>query len=209
VRAKLTREVAVQPAALRLSGKPGLAHEITVTDRRAKPMEIAAVAVSSNKIAVLDEGRWERSAEGWVRKVHVRLSADCPAGRHEEVVQIVGIDEDYRDIRVNVSANRTDTMRYAISPSEARLSCEAGKGGETMVLIRDAEGQVVQIESAEADDPALSVRFAEQPQATAALRISAAPGATPQRWSSVRVRVRTPVAQTVVVPVTVQANPAR
>src|SRR5439155_10815963 len=55
VRAKLTREVAIQPAALRLSGKPGLAHEIVLMDRRAKPMELAAVAVSSNKIAVLDE----------------------------------------------------------------------------------------------------------------------------------------------------------
>src|SRR5262249_6697456 len=109
VRAKLTREVAVQPAALRLAGKPGLAHEITITDRRAKPMEIAAVAVSSNKIAVLDDGRWEKSAEGWVRKVHVRLTADCPPGRHEEIVQIVGNDEDYRDVRVNVSVSRTDT----------------------------------------------------------------------------------------------------
>src|SRR5262245_46667501 len=77
VRAKLTREVGVQPAALRLSGKPGLAHEITVTDRRAKPMEIAAVAVSSTKIAVLDDGRWQRTADGWERKVHVRLTADC------------------------------------------------------------------------------------------------------------------------------------
>ncbi len=202
VRAKLTREVGVQPAALRLSGKPGLAHEITLTDRRVKPMEIAGVAVSSNKIAVLDDGRWERTSDGWVRKVHVRLTADCPAGRHEEIVQIVGNDPDYRDMRVAVNVNRTDTLRYAISPGEARLSCEAGKGGETIVLIREAEGQAVQIESADADDPALSCRFDERSQATAQLRIVAAPGATPQRWSSVRVRMRAPMAQTVVVPVT-------
>jgi hypothetical protein len=210
VRAKLTREVSVQPAALRLSGKPGLAHEITLTDRRAKPMEITSVATSSSNIAVLDESGWQRTDDGWQRKLRVRLAADCPAGKHEEIVQLVSSDPDYREMRIEVNVNRTDTMRYAVSPGEARLTCEAGKGGETLVLIRDAEGQPVQIESAEPDDAALTCRFSEQAQATSTLRIIAAAGATPQRWSSVRVRMKAPAAQTVAVPVTVlQANPAR
>src|SRR5262249_46320710 len=48
VKANLVREVSLEPSAIRLFGGPGLTHEITLTDRRAKPFEIVAVRSSSN-----------------------------------------------------------------------------------------------------------------------------------------------------------------
>src|SRR5205085_9721195 len=57
VKSTLVREVGVEPAALRLIGGPNLSPEITLTDYRAKPLEVVAVRSASGKI-IADDGAW-------------------------------------------------------------------------------------------------------------------------------------------------------
>lgn len=106
VKAKLEREVCLEPAALRLSGKPGLSHEMTLTDRRAKPLAISRVVATSNRLNATMDDDWRPTDKGWVRKIRITLTADCPVGRHEEIIQVFSSDPDYRELRVNVSAVR-------------------------------------------------------------------------------------------------------
>jgi hypothetical protein len=75
-----------------------------------------------------------------------------------------------------------------------------------MVLLRDHEGQAVEIEKAECSDPALTCRFAEGAFPTAAVKILVAKGNIPAHSSSVRVQIKSPVAQTVVIPVVCEAK---
>src|SRR4029077_3675790 len=81
-RAKLTREVGVEPAAMRLAGKPGLAHVITLTDRRAKPLEVTGVAATSERIIAAVDSGWQKGDGCWTRAFRVTMSASCPSGKH-------------------------------------------------------------------------------------------------------------------------------
>jgi hypothetical protein len=201
VKANLVREVSLEPSAIRLFGGAGLSHEITLIDRRAKPFEITAVRCSSKRIVAQDE-TWQRSEQGWIRKIRVGLAPDGPAGKFEDAVHIFGNDPDYRELRVAVTGERRDKQRYLVTPGEVQLEFKPGKPTPSfLVLIRDHEGQPIEIEKVETDDPALSVRFAGGANTTAAVRISVNKGQTPARSNTLRVQVRKPVPKTLVIPV--------
>ena len=199
VKATLIREVGVTPAALRLIGGPNLSHEITLTDRRATPLEIIAVRSAAGRIAA-ENGAWAKVDGVWMRKIRVRMAADCPAGRFEETLVIYGRDPDYRELRVTVNGERRDPRRYQLEPAEVALTVTPGKLVPTaIVLLRERDGQPVEIDRVESDDPALQCRFAEGANPTASIRIDVAPDRTPARSSNLTIHVRTPVPQKVVV----------
>lgn len=200
VKAKLVPEVRLEPAALRLMGKPGLTHDLILIDRRSKPMELTGAFPSSNRIAAtMDE--WKQTDAGWVRRIHVKLAENCQAGTHEDAIQIMSRDPDYREMRVPVTVVRQDKQRFLITPEEAKIIVQPGKAASAMILIRDHEGQPVEIAKAETDDPAVSCRFAEGAFPTAAIRLTVAKDVVPPRWSTVKVQIKSPVAQTLVIPV--------
>jgi hypothetical protein len=200
LRARLEREVGVQPAALRLGGKPGLTHPLRIHDRRDRPMEIVSVATSSSRLQVWDEGVWDGSPGQWQRTIRIRLAGDCPTGRYDDFVQIVAKDPDYQDVRIPVTVHRTDTPRYVVSPTEIRLSAEKS---DFAVLLRGELDQAIQIDEIECDDPAILVDYSLPQPTRALLRASLKPGMAAQRWSAVRVQMAAPIRQMLVIPVSV------
>ncbi len=206
LKANLQREVKLEPSALRLLGSPGLAHEITLTDCREKPFEVTAVRTSSNHIAA-DAGAWQRAGDRWVRKVRVQLTADCPDSLCEERLTIYSADADYRELTVPVTAQRHDRQHYLVTPADVRLEVQPGTPtASVLVLIRDHDGRPVEIDKAECDDPALTCRFAEGAHPTAAVRVAVAKGAEPRAVSSLKVQIRAPAAEAIVVPVRVHTT---
>jgi hypothetical protein len=197
VKAKLTREVGIEPAALRLAGKPGLAHQLTLTDRRAKPFEITRIVPSSDRLIAAADAGWQKATDGWVRTIHVAISATCPSGRQDEAVQIFSSDPDYRELRVPITVVRTDRQRFLVAPGQVALEATTS----ATVLIRDQQGEPVEIESIEADDASLTCQITAGAAATAAVKVSVKPGSTPARWSILRVQIKAPAAQEVRVPV--------
>jgi Protein of unknown function (DUF1573) len=105
VKARLVREVGVEPAASSLRGKPGLTTTIAITDLREKPLQLVGAFPSSNHLTA-EVGDWQRGDKGWNCKVSVRISDSCPAGKFDEAIQIISRDADYREIRVPVSVIR-------------------------------------------------------------------------------------------------------
>jgi riboflavin biosynthesis pyrimidine reductase len=69
------------------------------------------------------------------------------------------------------------------------------------LLIRDREGQPVEIDRVEADDPALTCRFAEGAWPTATVKVQVNKGQTPARSGMLRVLIRQPAPETLFVPV--------
>ena len=105
VKAKLVREVSLEPAALSLRGKPGLTAVLTLTDLREKPLQLVGAYPSSNHL-VAELGEWQRAEKGWTCKVSVRIGDACPVGKHDAALQIITRDPDYREIRVPVAITR-------------------------------------------------------------------------------------------------------
>ena len=203
VKATLTREVMLEPSVIRLSGAPGLAHDITLTDHRITPFEIFAVRTSTNHIAA-EAGAWQRAGDHWVRKIRVQLTADGPDRACDDRLTIYSNDPDYRELTVPVTVQRHDRQHYLVTPAEARFEVKTGvPTASVLVLIRDHEGRPVEIEKAECDDPAIACRFAEGAHATAAVRLSVAKDAMPRATSNVNVHLRKPTAEIVTVPVQV------
>jgi hypothetical protein len=104
-KAKLVRDVGLEPAALSMRGKPGLTAVLTLTDLREKPLQLVGAYPSSNHV-VAELGEWQRAEKGWTCKISVRISDTCPAGKHDDALQIISRDADYREIRVPVTVIR-------------------------------------------------------------------------------------------------------
>ena len=103
VTGRVIKDVTVQPAAMTVHTDTAVGHEIVITDMRPRSLSITAVDTSSSwlKAHLLEAGR---DASGhWIRKVRVELAADCPEGRHDELVDIFTDDPDHRDLRVPVT----------------------------------------------------------------------------------------------------------
>lgn len=201
VKATLVREVSLEPSAIRLFGGPGLSHEITIIDRRVTPFEVTAVRTSSSRIVAMD-APWQKTAAGWTRRIRVQIASDCPAGKFADFVQILSDDPEYRELQVAVAGERRDRQRYLVTPSEVRLDVKPGKTApSSLVLIRDRDGQAVEIEKVECDDPALTARFADGAHPTATVRISVDKGKNPAQSSTLRVLIRSPAHQTLTIPV--------
>jgi hypothetical protein len=202
VKANVERELAVEPAALRLFGRPGLGHDIFLTDRRSHPLELTDVRTSSARLHAEADASWQKTNVGWTRKIHVQL-AEGPDGKSDEVVQLFSSDPDYREMRIPVTVVQRSKQRCFASPEEVRLKAEPGRPADSFsVLIRDHDGQPVAIAKVEADDPALSCEFAEGARPIASVRISVNKDQTPAPASKLRVYIRQPAAQTLLIPVT-------
>lgn len=201
LKATLVREVGLTPAAVQLIGGPGTRHDIVLTDRRQQPLKLNAIRTTSSRLHA-SAGDWQKSADGWMRLVRIQLAEDCPAGTWDEVVQLFGDEPAYRELQVPVRIVCRGTQRVLASPSLVRLRHAAGKpSASVLVLLRDAKGEPVEVASVECSDAALAARFAEGAYATAAVRLSIANVKVPQSRSAIRIHIRKPIVETLVVPV--------
>ena len=134
----------------------------------------------------------------------MQLTADCPDSLCDERLSIYSTDPDYRELTVPVTAQRHDRQHYLVTPAEVRLEVKPGTPtASVLVLIRDHDGRPVEIGKAECDDPALTCRFADGAHATAAVRVAVAKDSAPRAASSLKIQIRSPAAEAIVVPVRV------
>lgn len=100
-------QVIVRPPALifyQWSDKPTI-QDITVTDRRAQPLEVEGVRCSSKAVDV-QVGERERDEFGHYRtKVRVTVPGNIPAGRFQAQVTIFTSDPAYHELRVPLIVN--------------------------------------------------------------------------------------------------------
>lgn len=170
--AHLVAEVNVRPAALVLVVDQPLEHELVLTDCRPRPLHVTALGTSSTRIVARVAEQSQEPNGLAVRKIKVGVAADCPVGRHDEVLHLFTDDPDYRELKVPVTVVKRSRQRLAAVPSRVRLLAPPGQPFPArMVLIRDQQEQAVVIERVVSEHPALTCTWAAGPNTMATLRL--------------------------------------
>jgi hypothetical protein len=208
VSGRVVAEIQVQPPVLTVFADQAVGHTITFTDLRPPPLTVTSVRASSPHLAARVTGRRQNDAGHWVHAIQLDVAADCPEGRHEEVVSIDTDDPAYRDLRVPVTVVKRPRNAVTAVPGRVTLLAPAGQPVPSrVVLLHGADDRPVEVERVEADDPAVVCHWAPGPGSRATVRV----GADRARMkadvldSVVRVHVREPARQVVTIPVTVRA----
>ncbi len=190
--ANLRQEIEIIPAAIAFRGSDPPSAVITVTDRRPKPLRVLAVSTSSSRLC----------AEFGPAGVRVSIATDCPEGQSTGTVTLTTDDPDYREIKLPVMIDREPKRRVTALPNRATLVA----GGSAVVQLRADEP--MQVESAGTSTPVLTCRWAAGPGDRATVRI----GLDRTKWdgkpftAEVRVRLKAPAGEMVVIPVSVRAD---
>jgi hypothetical protein len=203
--ARVVSEVAVTPPAVLLFTDSALAHEITVSDRRPRPLAVTAVEVSSPSLrARLGEARRDGAGRR-VQAVQVEVPADCPAGRHEEVLRIFTDDATYPVLEVPVTVVKRPSQQVRAAPEAVELAGPAGQAlPSRIVLLSAGDDRPVLVERVVADDPAIECHWAPGPgpRATLKIRVDRSRVAGGAVRGTVRVDLAGPAPQMLLIPVT-------
>lgn len=199
--ANLKQEIEVKPAAVAFHGDGKLSTTVAVVDRRANPFDVKVMEVTSSSpylLIAFYPATFDRGAFAF----EIKVAEDCPEGRHTATVTIPTTDADYREIKLPVTIDREPKRRVTALPNRATLVA----GGSAVVQLRADEP--VQVAEVVGSVPALTCRWAAGPGDRATVRI----GLDRAHWdgkpftAEVRVRLKTPAGETVVIPVSVRAE---
>lgn len=204
LKARVQSEITVQPASLTLTTETALGHEITLIDRRRRPLTIMAVQTKAPQLHTR-VGEARRDPAGyWVRPIALEVGADYPEGRHEEELHLFTSDPDYRELRVPLTVVKRSAQAVACTPAAVTLegSGTAPLPARIVLLAASGDREVV-VERVEADDPAISCTWAPGPGPRVTLKVRAerARIKAPSLQSAIRVFLRKPAVQTVTIPV--------
>jgi hypothetical protein len=202
--ATIVTEVSVTPPALVLYTSSSIGHELTLTDRRATPMNVTAVQPSSPQLRIR-LGDWQRNDEGHsVRTVALEVSPEFPEGRHEEVIQIFTSDPEYRELKIPVTIVKRARQIVSASPDTLSIATAANETiPSQLVFLRAVDDQDVVVERVECDSPAVACQTAAGPghRATLKIQIDRAKVTGDAMQGKIRVVLRQPAGQTVTIPV--------
>jgi hypothetical protein len=172
VSAHVVAELTVQPASLTFFTEGPLSQEVVLTDLRAQPLQDVAVRTSAAGLTATLRERTADPAGHPVFRIRLDVSADCPEGRHEEVLDVYTADPVYRHLRLPVTVVRQARRRLTAVPAEVTVRAGPGQPVPSQLIrVRDARGEPVVIEAVTADDPVVSCRWAGGDDGTATVRV--------------------------------------
>jgi hypothetical protein len=206
VKAKIVREIIVQPAAVSMYVVGPIQNEIRLTDLRPQPLTLTAVTASATWLQAHLAGEEHDNSNHLIRVVQLRVTEDVPQGSHEETLSIFTNDPAYPEIRVPVSVVKKPRQRVTATPSQVDLTADAGLLFLTRtILIRDRENQDVNVEAISSESPAVTCQWAKGPGAMTTVKIKVdAKGIHEKNWKTIlRIQVAKPVPDSLQIPVSV------
>ena len=164
-------EVLVQPAALTLPAEAPGVREITVTDRRAKPLTIRAADSGTTFLRGI-VGAAYRDGAASVQKVRLEVPADCPEGRHDVALHLYTDDPAYREFSVPVTVVKRPRQLVMAEPRQLTFDSDRGRPvPPRTVRLTAADGSRVEMAGVEADHPAVRCNATTGPATTAAVTV--------------------------------------
>ncbi len=201
IRAHLTRDVAIQPAALVVNTNRPISHTFTLSEKRPQPLEVRGASVSSPHMqARIAPPR--RIDDTWVRTVSLEVLPTCPDGRHEGVVCVYTGDPDCPELKVPFTIHQRSSGKVRPVPEAVEL---VGQGPlPARIVLLGGEGPVL-VEQVEPSHEAIRCTFAAGPGERSTLRVLVDANKLPPGSfeGSVKVHLRQPKDATVELPVRV------
>jgi hypothetical protein len=201
---RVVTELSLEPAALDVSTCAAVSRTLTLTDRRARPLDVTGVRTTAPQLraSLSGPGVDEEGHRSWT--VRLDIGDDLPEGHHQEKVILATTDPACGELTVPVTIDKRPRAQVRAAPEQAELTAQRGRPGPSrIVLLRSGDGEPVVAERVECDGPALSCTWAAGPGALTTLRIAVDPARLdgPEWHGAVRVRLARPAGQTVTVPV--------
>jgi hypothetical protein len=203
--ARVVNEVLVQPAALTIYTEAGAHHALTLTDGRPLPLAITEVRTTSAHLRAKAEAPTKDGTGRLVQTIRLEVLPDYPEGKHDEEVTLKTNDSEYPELRVPATVVKHSPQRVSAVPSSVSLSAPAGGAVPTrLVLVRANGDEPVELERAEADDPAVTLQWTRgaSPTATVRIGIDRARLMGDSLQTIVRIHVAKPAPQVLTIPVT-------
>jgi hypothetical protein len=202
-KARIIREINVDPVALYLSIERETSHTITISDRRAKPLTITEARCGHKHVKTQLSAVGVNTKGERIQQVHVTVLDECPAGFHSEVVQLLTDDPAYRELRIPLTIVRKAPGQITATPESLTLRLAQGQNAANgLIRLRDPDDRTVIVEKLEVDDPRLRTKWAAGPGAMATLRLGVElTGDRSSGIGSVRVHIKEPKPQILVIPV--------
>jgi hypothetical protein len=204
IKARIVREVSIEPVALGVTIAKESSHTFTLTDRRPKALTIVAVRCSSPEVKVEPAPAVANASGEHTQQVLVTILASFPAGRHTETIQIITDDPEYRELRVPLTVDRRAADQLQATPERVDLRLARGQtSASLLVRLRCNDEQPVVVERMEADQPVIRCKWAEGPGPMATLRIGVESNGRSGQ-GQVRVHIKGPTPRVLTLPVTWQ-----
>lgn len=199
--AALSREVSVSPPQVAFSSAGEATQVVTLTDRRAAPLNVLKADSSAPHLTATIGPRVEAAGgKPASQAVTLKLAADAPPGHRDETVVLLTDDPAYPELRLPVRVLKRAAGGVTAAPAEVAVRFGAGQGSvSALVQLRAADGKPVAVSGADADHPGVTVKWSAGagPVATVRVTVAAAAAGT----ATVRVKLAEPAGQEVVVPV--------
>lgn len=200
ITANLSREVTVSPAQVGFSTTGAAEQELTITDRRDKPLTVLRAAGSSPHLTAEIGPPTTGESGTRVQKVRIKLAADAPPGHRDEAVVLLTDDAAYPEFRIPVRVLKRAAGGVHATPASVAIRLPGGQSEvSTLVQLRSADGKPIAIQSATSDNAAVAVKWSPGANRVAALRVTVT--ASKPGQCSVRLRFTEPAGEETVIPV--------
>jgi hypothetical protein len=203
VAAKVKKDVTVEPVALMLSAEREITGTLTVLDRRGKPLAVTGARIGLKDVTVAVKPAADADGKR-TQRIELTVTDDCPSGQYADEVCIDTDDPDYKELHIplRVVKKAAATGIQAVPASATLRFAKDQTSASVLLRLRDAGDREVVVEKAEADHPAVACKWAAGPGSMATLRITVdLKDARAAGVGVVTVRLKRPVAETILVPV--------
>jgi hypothetical protein len=211
IKGNVIREVDVTPVSLFLSIERETQHSITVTDRRSKPLTIDSVHCDSKYVKLQLSAAGANQQGQRTQQVHVTVLDSCPPGHFVESIAMMTNDPDYRELRIPLIVARRVPGAPTATPEQLDLRFARGqKTASGLIRLRTSDEKPVIVERVDADHPAIRYKWAAGPGPMTTLRLTVDLGEKlVSGVGTVKVQLKEPRAQVLLIPVSWQVPPPR
>jgi hypothetical protein len=169
---QVTSEVSVQPATLFLFTDSALRHDVTLIDRRDKPLTITALSLATKHLKAHLRPTPVSHQPYRSFRIEVEVNADCPEGRYDDVLSIATNDPGYAEVRVPITLVRRAQQQVKTAPESVWLEAVADQAVPAKLLkVYDGRDRPVKVERVTAEDPAVTATWATGHDGTATVKV--------------------------------------
>lgn len=204
VSATLVREVTATPPEVAFSTAGTATQTVVVADPRPSPLTITAAATTNTHLtATVGHRQPGLGGTGSNQTISLSLAAGYPVGTGQETVVLTTTDPGCPELRIPVTVTKRSAVAVVASPAEpvvrfARDQSEAS----VLIQLRKPDNGSLRIATADADSPAVRVRWGESVGPVATLRVTVdAAKVGDQKKASVRVTFAEPAGVVIDLPV--------